>query len=286
MEENKKIKWHPGFYAGIEYDLRKYRNELEFKREYLLSKEPTKMDLLVIKKRSNVIIDNAVGKIFRKYNVIEYKSPDDELSVDELYKTIGYACLYKGYGQFVDEISASELTVSIFRHTHPYKLMENLVDMGAKVESKLSGVYYVSGVINLPLQIIVVRELDDEAFNALRILTHGADETDVKRFILESRSVNIPADKHNIDAVLQVSVSANDELYEKIRRENTMCEALRELMKDEIDREVEEAVEKAERDTRIKTRYEDGMPLDEIASRSNVSIEIVNQVLKEKGMIE
>lgn len=65
-----------------------------------------------------------------------------------------------------------------------------------------------------------------------------------------------------------------------------MCEALRELMKDEIDKEVEEAVEKAERDTRIKTRYEDGMPLDEIASRSNVSIEIVNQVLKEKGMIE
>jgi Mor family transcriptional regulator len=81
-----------------------------------------------------------------------------------------------------------------------------------------------------------------------------------------------------------------DELYEKIRRENTMCEALRELMKDEIDREVEkavgEAVEKTERDTRIKTRYEDGMSLDEIASRSNVSIEIVNQVLKEKGMIE
>jgi len=101
-------------------------------------------------------------------------------------------------------------------------------------------------------------------------------------------------DKQDVDAVLQVSVSANTDLYEKIRRETTMCEALRELMKDEIqadvDKAVEEAVEKAvdktERETRIKTRFEDGMPIDQIAKKSNVSIEVVNAVLRDSGMLQ
>ena len=89
-----------------------------------------------------------------------------------------------------------------------------------------------------------------------------------------------------MDAVLQVSVSASIDLYEKIRRETTMCEALRELMKDEIQADVEKAVEKTERDTKIKTRYEDGMSVELIAQKSNVSIDVVNSVLRDSGMLE
>ena len=61
-----------------------------------------------------------------------------------------------------------------------------------------------------------------------------------------------------------------------------MCEALRELMKDEIQADIE----KAERETRIKTRFEDGMPIDQIAKKSNVSIEVVNAVLRDSGMLQ
>ncbi len=65
-----------------------------------------------------------------------------------------------------------------------------------------------------------------------------------------------------------------------------MCEALRELMKDEIQADVEKAVEKTERDTKIKTRYEDGMSVELIAQKSNVSIDVVNSVLRDSGMLE
>jgi Mor family transcriptional regulator len=60
-------------------------------------------------------------------------------------------------------------------------------------------------------------------------------------------------------------------------------------MKDEIEADVEkavgEAVEKTERETRIKTRYEDGMPIELIAEKSKVSIDVVNEVLKESGLL-
>ncbi len=51
-----------------------------------------------------------------------------------------------------------------------------------------------------------------------------------------------PGDRNNIDAVLQVSATANRELYEKIRGDSEMCEALRELMKDDIEKEKEQGI--------------------------------------------
>jgi len=60
-----------------------------------------------------------------------------------------------------------------------------------------------------------------------------------------------------------------------------MCEALRELMKDDIDKAVEQAVEQA----KITARFEDGLSFEEIATRTNVSVEKVKDVLKEQGLI-
>ena len=49
-----------------------------------------------------------------------------------------------------------------------------------------------------------------------------------------------------IDSVLQVSISANQQLYSTLRGDDIMCcDALRELMQDVIDKEVDEAVDKA-----------------------------------------
>ena len=117
--EEVKIQWHPGFYGAAEIELIANKKDLEFLREYNLSKEPIRMDLLIIKKLSDVKIKNEIGHIFKKYNVIEYKSPDDELSIDDYYKTVGYACLYKGLGDTVNQIPAEDLTLSIFREGYP-----------------------------------------------------------------------------------------------------------------------------------------------------------------------
>jgi hypothetical protein len=37
---------------------------------------------LIIKKKRNIITKNSIGKLFRKYNLIEFKSPKDELNFD------------------------------------------------------------------------------------------------------------------------------------------------------------------------------------------------------------
>ena len=42
--------------------------------------------MVVIKKLDNIEISKTIGKIFRKYNVIESKSPTDYFSIDDYYK--------------------------------------------------------------------------------------------------------------------------------------------------------------------------------------------------------
>ena len=139
--------------------------------------------------------------------MIEYKRQEDNLTIDDFYKTVGYACLYKGYGQYVDQIPIAELTVSIFRESYPRKLLLTLEQQGHKIE--------------------------------------------------------------------------------KIRKETTMCEALRELMKDEIEKDVNAAKEIAIKEGRaegeaniIRIMNKNGLSSERIATSTGKSIEDVNLILE------
>jgi hypothetical protein len=229
------IQWHPGFYGAAELEFKQNKKDLEFEREYNLSKEPLRIDLLIIKKHTDVAIKNEIGRIFRKFNILEYKSPDDKMSIDDYFKVIGYACFYKSLGTTVDEVPAEELTVSLFREAYPRELIKKLKELGATVEKKFPGIYYVKGVSCFKSQIVVIRQLDKETHSSLRVLSKRVTEEDVRRFLTETQNLEIPGDKDNVEAVLQVSILANNGIYEKIKEEMQMCEALERLMKNELD---------------------------------------------------
>ena len=87
--------WHPAFYAGIQIELEDDADNLVFENEHQLGKKPMEIDVLIIKKETDRPVKKNIGRIFKKYNIIEYKSPDDSLSVDDFYKVYGYTCFYK-----------------------------------------------------------------------------------------------------------------------------------------------------------------------------------------------
>ena len=239
-----KIQWHPAFYAAAELELKEDIGELELIQEYPLSKEPIRIDLLVIRVAgAERALKNEIGHMMRSYNVIEYKGPGDEMSIDTFYKTIGYACLYKGYGKNVNEVPAEELTVSLFREAYPRKLFAELKERGHGIEEKYPGIYYVNGNLPFPVQIVVISRLDRQTHSSLRILSSSAKQEDIKIFLEQTGQLKGKRDRSNVDAVLQASVSANYEAYQKVRRKVGMCEALRRLMKDEIEQELKQGIE-------------------------------------------
>ena len=61
--------------------------------------------------------------------------------------------------------------------------------------------------------------------------------------LLDTKGMRSKQDLDNINAILQVSYEANKEIYEQIREEDfAMCEALRDLFKDELQEQYEAGI--------------------------------------------
>ena len=195
--------------------------------------KPLQIDCTVVKVKKNCRIKNEIGKIFRTHNIFEYKSPKDELNIDTFYKAVAYACLYKVLPKHVNEIPADELTVTLLRDRKPVKLLHELEQTGYGCQTEASGIYYVSGVM-FPMQIIVSSELDTNLHVQLKALTDQLDKPLIRRY-LEEASVFTEREKSLVDVVLQVIVGSNMEKFQEWKgSEQTMCEALRVLMKEEL----------------------------------------------------
>ena len=215
--------------------------------------------------------------------------PSSNWTIDDFYKTVGYACLYKGYGERVDAVPINELTVSIFRATRPEKMFLTLQRYGHKIEERYPGIYYVTEYLPIPAQIIVTQELEPGEHRSLKILSNHAKKEDVEEFLRKAEGMNTPRDRQNVEAVLQVSVRANDELYREIRRDANMCDALRELMKDDLEdaRKLGESEGKAmgevvgEAKIILKMNHS-GMSPENIASITGKDLDEINAILEGK----
>ena len=188
--EKELLQWHMGFYAGLQIELEKEASKLIFENEHLLGSKPMGIDVLIIMKNSEEPIYKNIGRIFRKNNIFEYKSPDDYLSVDDFYKVYGYCCFYKADTPHVDEIGIDEITISLTCNKYPKKLVQHLQKVrGYEVQWVEKGIYYVIGDI-IPIQIIVTSQLTKEENLWLRSLSGQLKSEDIVGELLDSYKQN------------------------------------------------------------------------------------------------
>lgn len=88
------LQWHPAFYADIQIELEEEAGLLVFENEHQLGTKPKEIDVLIVKKEAEVPIRKNIGRIFRKHNIVEYKSPTDYLSIDDFYKVYGLSLIH------------------------------------------------------------------------------------------------------------------------------------------------------------------------------------------------
>ena len=236
QKKSQKLQWHPAFCSALRLELLEDAANLEFTDEFQLTEKHLQIDCTVVKVKKNCRIKNEIGKIFRKHNIFEYKSPKDELNIDTFYKAVAYACLYKVLPNHVDEIQAEEITITLIRDRKPVKLLQKLSSDGYECRKETAGIYYVSGVM-FPVQIIASSELDTDMHVQLKALTNHLEESLMRQYLLQVSTFE-GREKNLADIVLQVIVNSN---MEKVREwkgsEQTMCEALRVLMKEELKEE-------------------------------------------------
>ena len=234
-----KIQWHPGFVAAMDLELAANRADLVYEKEYNLNTKPLEIDLLVIKKDKDVRTANEIGWIFRGYNILEYKSPDDSPDIDAFYK----AGLYKAYGGASDERKADDITVSLIREARPDGLFEYFKRHNIRTVNPYRGIYYVQDAVLFPTQIIVAGEMDRKSHTWLKALSSKMKKQDMKELLEKIEAIKLTFDRELADSVLEVSVRANQQVVEELRGDGSMCQALLEIMELEINK-IKETVKK------------------------------------------
>jgi hypothetical protein len=155
-----RIFWHPAFVEAMRLELEDWAAILDFISEFQLNAAPFILDMLVIKKNAGVVIDKNIAQIFRRHNIIEYKSPESRLSVWDFYKVCGYAGLYAA----LNRVDFRYISVTFVVNDRPEKLFARFREEGSfAMEAAASGIYYcASDKMGLAIQFICRKELSGE----------------------------------------------------------------------------------------------------------------------------
>ena len=275
------VDWHSAMFAALKLILKPYRDNLVMEREHLLNMMPTRIDCLVVKIDKRIPIDMDAFRLFRKHNVIEFKSFEDELNVDVLWHTIGYAAQYKASGNHVDEIPIEDISITIIRSSFPRALFEKLEGSGWRIEERYHNIFYLSGKIDIPIQIVVAKELGSE-YLPLEILTGRAKEADVRTFLSFREGLTVKGDVEDAAAVVQACAEGNRELFQKIWEDERMQGVLRELMKDDFIKERQEGAASAYTAVaeRLIRRGMDGAGISEVTGYNRSQIDSIARGMK------
>ena len=84
----KNIDWHAGFVSAMKLELIDNADDLIFEEEHHLANRAQRIDLLIIRCSDRAKIQNPIGSIFSRFNICEYKSPDDALTYCDFYKIL------------------------------------------------------------------------------------------------------------------------------------------------------------------------------------------------------
>lgn len=284
QETTKRIEWHPAFQTSIQIEFENEWEKLSFEPEHLLSKKPMQIDELIIKVKDNEKVQKNIGKIFRKYNIIEYKSPDDYLTINDFYKVYGYSCFYQADTENVFEIQPQEVTITFISNHYPRTMIQHLQKYrDLKIHKEGAGIYYITGD-EFPIQLLITKELNPEENLWLQSLRKNVKGKREIEFLLKTYE----GKKHSnlYQAAMDVITRANWKAMMEVKE--NMCDALRELMEDEFqefEKQVTEQVTEQMTSQMIENAYESIKDKVQISQILKVPLEVVEKVLSKERAV-
>ena len=233
--------WHGPYFGSMRLELKENGEGCEYDGEYILNTKALQIDMLARTKGEITWVLDEITQGFRRHNIIEFKSPDDALDLDVFYKTLGYGCLYKAQGSHVNAIHRMDISVTFIRERKPEKLLQELAELYDVVE-RAPGIYMLQGEgLLFAVQILVLREMTWEKHIWVTALQRQITREHARLLLLEMRKLEKVQEREWADSVLQLAIANNKEIFERLKGDEFMCQALRELMAEEIDEELYKA---------------------------------------------
>ena len=126
------------------------------------------------------------------------------------------------------------MTVSLVREARPTGLFRYFREHHYTVLNPYRGIYYVDGAVLFPTQIVATGELDEVSHIWLSALSERMEKQEMVRLLESAGKLSGKADKEFTDSVLEVSIGANKHMIQKLMGEDSMCQALMDIMEPQL----------------------------------------------------
>lgn len=155
------------------------------------------------------------------------------------------------------------------------------------------GIYYLEKDDFISTQVIVSSRLDSKNHMWLNALTKKLDRPRAERLLSTTNALENISDKKYADFLWETVTKANEKLITEMRKEPTMCKALAELFKDEIDAAKEEAKKCGFNDgfnngciQTFQNMIKNGLSLELARKYANISDDLIKTALAELNLNE
>ena len=115
-----------------------------------------------------------------------------------------------------------DITLSFVRESYPRELFKWFSSNNYVVEKPYDGIYYIKKDGFFATQIVVMKELSKKNHILLSSLTREMDKEGAERLAEFVAGLTDKEDKDNADAVLQVAMHANMQLFEMLKEDEML----------------------------------------------------------------
>lgn len=224
--KKRRRQWHLPFQNVLRITLEEDEGRYGLNPEEELTRKPLRVDFLILKTADAGKMKSSFGKLLRKHTILEYKGYGDYLSIDDFYKGLAYAYLYKSEGTVssksgTDEIHLDELALIFVCFSYPAKLMKYLRKRYSITELD-RGIYQV-GLEELEVIAIVQKRLEGDKYLWLKNLSACVAPKDFEQ--MAEQVYENPADLRR-DELFQFIGENNEKLW---KGESSMCKIFEEI---------------------------------------------------------
>ena len=221
-KEKKYLQHHPAMEAAARLELLADKDSLRIEpHETVLNNLSRKIDLLVIKDRSDAEVKSDLARIFERINLWEMKSAEDELSYKTYYREMSYA--YQYLSEAEDELGITDTSLTFVRRRRPNDLLKWFDNRGFSVVDEEKGVIHIRKPGHPPMQIVVMRQIDPEKYKWLGMFGGEINKEYLEKMAREWYEIHDEEGRSQIEIVV-------DYILENIRRDENMSEETREFL--------------------------------------------------------
>jgi hypothetical protein len=220
---------------------------------------------------SDIWIKDHKNKIFREENILEFKSPEDYLSINDFYKVYGYVSFYKA----LNNVDISSLTITFISSRYPRDLIKHLQDIRkCQIVEKWPGIYYISGDF-FPIQIIQSKKLSGAENIWLKSLNNDLDFKQAGAILKEGKG------RASIGAYLYAILNANAQAAREVLKMSDGALTLDQVLEEAglISKWEERGFEKGKQIV-AENLLRKGWSIEETAEAAELDVASVRRLLK------